>query len=68
MDIIKAALYNKPQVDDKTDIHDDEDFENLKKDIPESDSKLFTNLNFCEVIFNGYQMDLSQLMNFLGIG
>lgn len=47
MDTIKAALYNKPQVDDKTDIHDDEDFQNLKKDIPESDSKLFTNLNFC---------------------
>ena len=68
MDTIKAALYNKPQVDDKTDINDDEDFENLKKDIPESDSKLFTNLNFCEVIFNGYQMDLSQLVNFLGIG
>ena len=48
MDTIKAALYHKPQVDDKTDIHDDEeDFENLKKDIPESDSKLYTVLSSC---------------------
>lgn len=47
MDTIKAALYHKPQVDDKTDTHDDEeDFESLKKDIPESDSKLFNCIEF----------------------
>ena len=47
MEMIKAALYHKPQVDGQNDDLDGEDGENMKKDIPEADSKKMLLVTLC---------------------